>query len=186
MEIAIISDIHDNIFNLKKCLAWCKKKKIEKIICCGDVTNSDTLQILSREFPGEIFIVCGNMEIYQEAEVADYKNFTFGCRTAVFEIDGKKVGVCHEPFLIDQVLAQANNKEFPSPGGVAAAAGVGFPNNIDIIFYGHTHKPWIETKNGVQIVNPGTLGGVFTQPTFAFWDTVSGKLELELLNSLKV
>jgi uncharacterized protein len=163
MLLAVISDIHDNLANLRKCLAWCKDNKVEKIICCGDVANSETLQILSEEFKGEIFIVCGNMEIYEEAEVADYKNFTYGCRTAVFRIDGKKVGVCHEPFLIDKLLAG---------------------EKCDIIFYGHTHKPWIETKNGIQIVNPGTLGGVFSQATFATWDTESGKLELKLLQNL--
>ncbi|HTX86567.1 MAG TPA: metallophosphoesterase [Candidatus Nanoarchaeia archaeon] len=163
MKIAIVSDIHDNLVNLKKCLSWCKKNGIEKIICCGDVTNSETLEILSREFKGEIFIVRGNMEVYEEAEVADYKNMTFGCRSAVFNIGGKKVGVCHEPFRIDQLLAK---------------------EKCDIIFYGHTHKPWIEKNNGIQIVNPGTLGGVFTQATFATWDTTGGELELKLLQSL--
>jgi uncharacterized protein len=163
MKIAVISDIHDNLPNLKKCLAWCQKNQVKKLICCGDVTNSETLEILSEGFRGEIFIVCGNIELYQEAEVADYKNYTFGCRTAVFEIDGKKVGVCHEPFLIDKVLAK---------------------EKCDIVFYGHTHKPWMETRKGVPVVNPGTLGGVFSQATFATWDTKSGKLELKLLNSL--
>jgi len=90
---------------------------------------------------------------------------TFGCRTAVFEIGGKKVGVCHEPFLVKEVLAKGD---------------------CDIIFYGHTHKPWIEIKDGIQIVNPGTLGGVFTPATFAVWDTGSGQLELKLLGKLSV
>jgi predicted phosphodiesterase len=62
---------------------------------------------------------------------------------------------------------------------------VGFHNNkCDIIFYGHTHKPWIEIKNGIQIVNPGTLGGVFTPATFAVWDTDKREPELKLLASL--
>jgi uncharacterized protein len=163
MKIAVISDIHDNLPNLRKCLAWCAENKVKKIICCGDVTNSETLQILSEDFQGEIFIVCGNAEIYQETEIADYKNITFGCRVAVFVIGGKRVGVCHEPFLIDKVLEK---------------------DKCDIVFYGHTHKPWIEIKNGVQVVNPGTLGGVFTPATFAVWDTASGQLELKLLGKL--
>jgi predicted phosphodiesterase len=200
MKIVIISDIHDNLPNLEKCLSWCKENKIEKIICAGDLTNSETLQILSENFKGEIFIISGNGEIYDEDEIIAYDNINHGGRFAIFKIDGKNVGVCHEPFFI---------KEFPSAGGllnpevsgVAASAGMGFTgvnsppregwpkagvgfqnNNCDIIFYGHTHKPWIEIKNDVQTVNPGTLGGVFTPATFAFWDTASGQLELKLLS----
>jgi hypothetical protein len=163
MKIAIISDIHDNLVNLKKCLGWCADNLVEKIICCGDVANGETLEIISRRFAGEIFLVRGNMEIYEEAEIAPLKNYTYGGRTALWEIGGKKVGVCHEPFLIKEVLAK------------------GSPN---IVFYGHTHKPWIETKNGVQIANPGTLGGVLSRATFAFWDTETGRLELKILDLL--
>ena len=163
MKIAIVSDIHDNLPNLKKCLSWCVKNKIEKIICAGDVTNSETLQIISENFKGEIFIISGNGEIYDEDEAAVYDNINHGGRFAIFKIDEKNVGVCHEPFFIVDVLSKGS---------------------CDIIFYGHTHKPWIETKNGVQTVNPGTLGGVFTPATFAFWDTSSGQLELKLLSSL--
>ena len=187
-------------------MEWCKNNQIEKIICCGDVTNSETLQILSQDFPGEIFLVRGNLEIYQPEEIAPYKNYTYGGRTAIWELGGKKVGVCHESFLIKEILAK---KEVPSSGGLpspeasarqgvaspcktalpseappgGAKLGVGF-NKIDIIFYGHTHKPWIETKDGVQIVNPGTLGGVFSRATFAFWDTEKEEPELKMLDLL--
>ena len=163
MKIAIISDIHDNLINLEKCLAWCKKEAVEKIICCGDVTNNETLEKISQGFSGEIFLVRGNLEIYEEDEVRLFKNYTYGGRTAIFEINGKKVGVCHEPFLIKEVFAK------------------GKP---EIIFYGHTHKPWIEEKNGVKIVNPGTLGGVFTRATFAVWDMEKDEPELKVLDLL--
>jgi uncharacterized protein len=174
MKIAIISDIHDNLVNLRKCLAWCGKNKIEKMICCGDVTNGETLRILAEEFANEIFLVRGNMEIYKEDEIGIFKNYTYGgppspdgfgeaSRTAIWEIGGKKIGVCHEPFLIEEVLAKGK---------------------CDFIFYGHTHKPWIETKGGVIIANPGTLGGVFAEATFAALDTTSGQLELKLLHRL--
>ncbi len=66
--------------------------------------------------------------------------------------------------------------------------------NYNFIFYGHTHKPWIKIapddcrreysrrqSSGSVIANPGTLGGVFTFPTFAILDTETGKLELKKL-----
>ncbi len=57
--------------------------------------------------------------------------------------------------------------------------------DLDIIFYGHTHKPWIEEQNQIKIVNPGTLGGVFQKATFALYDTGDRKLELKILETIK-
>jgi uncharacterized protein len=186
MKLAIISDIHDNLVNLEKCLKWSGENQIEKIICCGDVTNSETLGILAvYNSPlekgaqragcvkdcaqGSVFLVRGNMELYDEDELGVYSNIVDGGRKAVWEIGGKKIGVCHEPFLIKEVFAKK-------------MGGVGFQNNIDLIFYGHTHKPWIEDRGGTLIVNPGTLGGVFSRATFAVYDTDKIEPELKILD----
>ncbi|MBU2260252.1 metallophosphoesterase family protein [Patescibacteria group bacterium] len=56
--------------------------------------------------------------------------------------------------------------------------------DCDYIFYGHTHKPWIKERNGIKVVNPGTLIDNFGQSTFAFWDTDRGVLELKLLEKI--
>ncbi|MFA5248630.1 MAG: metallophosphoesterase family protein [Patescibacteria group bacterium] len=177
MKIAIISDIHDNLVNLEKCLEWCTENKIEKIICCGDITNSETLSVLARYKC--VFLVYGNMEIYDEDELVAYPNIINGGRTAIFNIAGKNIGACHEPFLIKEVF----NIKFPLERGVAQYSETGCVNP-DIIFYGHTHKPWIEEKNGVKLVNPGTLGGVFSRATFAVYDTEKPEPELKILDLL--
>lgn len=159
MKIAIISDIHDNIVNLKKFLDWSGKKSVDKILCCGDVTNEDTLGFLSEKFFGEIFLVYGNVEIFGEDFAKSLKNVNCLGRTGVIELDGVIVGMCHQPFLIDEVI------EKYSP---------------QIIFYGHTHKPWIEDRSSIKVINPGTLGGNWYQATFAFWDTE--KKDIKLIN----
>jgi uncharacterized protein len=160
MRIAIIADIHDNIVNLEKFIFWSKQNKIDGIICAGDVTNADTLQYLANEFSGDIYLVRGNMEIYEEKEIKKYKNIKYLGRYGVAEIDKKFVGLCHEPFFADNLLKE---------------------NKCELIFCGHTHKPWIEEKKGVKILNPGTLSGTFQRATFAIWDTESAKIELNLL-----
>lgn len=180
MKIAIISDIHDNLVNLEKCLKWCAHDHVEKIICCGDLTNGETLEFLSENFSEDIFLVRGNMEIYDEDELAAYSNIINGGRTAIWEIGGKKIGVCHEPFLIKEVFAKIQS---PLLRGVPEGRGVS-NDKLDIIFYGHTHKPWIEEKGGTKIVNPGTLGGVFSRATFAVYDTIKTEPELKILDLL--
>ena len=163
MKVAIISDIHDNIANLKKCLAYCAVNSIEKIFCCGDVTNSETLEFLANNFQKEIYLVRGNMEIFDEDEPKKYKNIIYTGRIVRFELAGKKIGLCHEPFLLDYVLKKGE---------------------CDIIFYGHTHKPWIEKKNNYLFANPGTLGAVFQKATFAVWDLEKQEPELKILEEI--
>lgn len=178
MKIVIISDIHDNLVNLKKCLDWCEKEKIENLICCGDICNSETLKFLSEKFKGLIYLVRGNLEIYEEKEVFLYKNIKYLSRFGRFEFEDKIIGVCHEPYFIKKVLEEGE---------------------CDIIFYGHTHDPWIDKvkeinpvksrfSSGAQgafnRVNPGTLGGVFQKATFAAWDTKEKEPELKILEEL--
>jgi hypothetical protein len=164
MKIIIISDIHDNLANLEKCLGWIEKNNIDAMLCCGDVTKVDTLDMIARKFKLPIYLVRGNMEIYDQDEIDNEAKFRINInylgRTAIIELGGKKIGLCHEPFLIDEVFQ------------------LGQP---DIIFYGHTHTPWIEENDGVKLVNPGTLSGTFQKATFAVWDTDKDEPELKVL-----
>ncbi len=163
MKIAIISDIHDNLMNLKKFLSLCQTQRIEVIICCGDIANSETLKYLANNFSGNIYLIKGNAEIYQEEEIDKYKNIKYFGKYGRFELADKTIGFCHEPDFIDNIMSLGD---------------------CDVIFHGHTHKPWTEEKKGVKIYNPGTLGGVFQKATFAVWETNEKEFELKILERL--
>jgi len=162
--LAIISDIHDNLVNLEKCSLWCSENNIQKLICCGDITNSETLEFIANKF-SEIFLIRGNMDIFENEEIKKYKNINFFGRIGRFKekLKGKYIGLCHEPFFIKKV------KEL---------------GECDFIFYGHTHKPWEETDGKTKLINPGTLGGVFQKATFAVYNPSNSKLELKILELL--
>lgn len=166
MLIAIISDIHDNIANLDKCLTWCRQNKVSSMICCGDITTIETMTHLAQNFVGEIFVVTGNAEIYQEKEINKLKNINFYGEIGINEINGIKIGFCHEPEKIGKVQDLS-------------------PFELDFIFYGHTHKPWLEKKATTLIVNPGTVSGVFTQGTFAVLDSKEKNITLKILADLQ-
>ena len=161
MRVAIISDIHDNLVNLAKCLDWCQGQNITAIICCGDVANSETLKFLANEFSGTIHLVKGNADIYEKDEINQYKNIQYYGAIGRIEISGRRIGICHEPYLIPKVIA----------GEIC-----------DIIFYGHTHKPWIAKKQKIITLNPGTLSGMPQSASFAVWDTETGKIELLIIS----
>lgn len=54
----------------------------------------------------------------------------------------------------------------------------------DMVFYGHTHRPWEETIGKCRLVNPGEVAGQRYKPTFALYDTETDKLELKILETL--
>ena len=163
MKLAIISDLHDNSVNLSQALVWCKANDIAELICAGDLTNEDTLDQLARNFPQQIYLVRGNADNYDERLIMNYPNIIYLARTGgVAEVDGRRIGICHEPDLADNLIIE----------------------KAEIVFYGHTHKPWEEAREGVRLVNPGTLGGMFQKATFAVYDTDSAELELKILESL--
>ncbi|MCX6794911.1 MAG: metallophosphoesterase family protein [Candidatus Falkowbacteria bacterium] len=168
MLIAIISDIHDNIANLKKCLDWCRRNEVEKIIQLGDITTLETINYLAENFPGEIFMVSGNLEIYRADELAEYKykNIRYSGEIDLREIGGLNIGFCHEPKNIKSVQKLASTAP-------------------DFIFYGHTHKPWLEHNGETIIANPGNVSGTFHQATFAVLDTTAKKLDLKIIADLK-
>ncbi|MFH0969815.1 MAG: metallophosphoesterase family protein [Patescibacteria group bacterium] len=167
MKIAIISDVHDNIPNLKKVLEYCVLDKVEKIICCGDLASIETLEFLNDNFKGEIYFTFGNMD-------NDYfKNYFFKNnefkKTKIFkeegevEINGLRVAFVH--FL-------------------RIAKGLCKTGKYNFVFYGHSHKPWEESINGCMMLNPGNVAGQFYPATFAIWNTEDGKFNLIRINQL--
>jgi putative phosphoesterase len=163
MKIAIISDVHDNIPNLQKFLDWSAKEGVTKIICCGDLSNIDTMTYLSDKFSGEIFLVRGNVDNYDDVSASQFSNIRYFNRIGHFNIGNFRVGLCHEPFLINKVLEE----------------------ECQIVFYGHTHKPWIEDREEVKLVNPGALSGLYYDiATFSIWEPETGTIILKNIEEI--
>ncbi len=165
MLVAIISDIHDNLLNLAKCLDWCKDHKIGRMICCGDVCDADTLKFLAKNFKGKISLVEGNGETFVESDLETLKNIKYYGLAGVEKIGGLNLGFCHQNKDISKVAELSSQ-------------------TLDFIFIGHSHKPWLEKREQTFIANPGNVSGTFFQATFAILDTDNKKLDLKILAHL--
>jgi hypothetical protein len=166
MQIAIISDIHNNELSLKKVLDFCAKKKIEKIICCGDLASQETLDFLNDNFSGDIFYALGNMDndqLQNYKTLQKYKNTKVYSDFGEIEINGKKIAFVH----------------FPKKAKKLAETG-----KYDFVFFGHTHKPWEEMIGKCKLLNPGNVTGDLYPPTFAIWNTDNDKFELIRIHPL--
>lgn len=167
MKIAIISDIHNNDVNLKKVLNYCVQNSIDKIICCGDLADMETLDILNDNFSGDIFFTFGNMDndhLRKHEFSEKYKHIFIFRKFGETEIDGKQVAFIH----------------FPREAKALAETG-----QYDFVFYGHTHKPWTEKIGHCTLLNPGNVTGDFYPPTFAIWNTENNNFELKRIHELK-
>ena len=167
MKIAIISDTHDNLPNFKKVIDWIKKEQIETLIHCGDICSSVTLKQIFKGFVAKAFFVLGNADHdyfeFQELVDKEFPSFKVFQKLGEIEIDNKKIAFCHFPKF---------------------ARGLAHTQEYDLVFYGHTHKPWEETTGECRLVNPGNLSGFPYKSTFAIYDTQTDKLALKILEKL--
>jgi putative phosphoesterase len=167
MEIAIISDSHDNLSNIERAVKYINDKKISTIIHCGDVCSPETLEKILYLFKGQnLHLVKGNADNYL-SEFIDLtgekqSKLKYHGQTGKLEINNSLIAFCHKPFLAKKM---AESGKYP------------------FIFYGHTHAPWQEVINGTKIINPGTLAGLFNKATFAIFDTKTTKTQLILLEN---
>ncbi len=162
MEIAIISDSHDNLANLKKAAYLIHESRIKTIIHCGDVCGNESLKILQQISKTKIYLTLGNAD-----------NINMGGRksTKVYQgfgkkkIGNRKIAFCHFPEIARELALE---------------------NIYDIVFYGHSHKPWEETVNKTKLVNPGNLAGIFYQASFATYNTANNELKLKILSKMRI
>lgn len=161
MLIAIASDLHDNIANWHKFNDYLKKQDIKILFFCGDLCNQDTLSIINESFVGDMYFIAGNGELYLPETLNNYPNLHFLGRYGDITIDEFHFGLIHE------INYRQDLEKEVQP--------------LNYIFYGHSHKPWIEIEKTLIIANPGTLGGIFYPASFAIFNTDNKKIELKLL-----
>jgi len=168
MKIAVISDSHDNLPNLRKAVSFIENEGIEIILHCGDVCTSSTLKDALGNFKGKVYVVFGNVDgdhfKITEFTLKELSHIKILGESGELKIGGKKIAFCHLP-------------EF--------ARGLASTQKYDLVFYGHTHKPWEEKVYNTRLINPGNLAGLFYKATFAIYDTETDEVELKILEKLK-
>ena len=129
MRILIVSDTHgrNNIY-LELVEKW---KPLDLVIHCGDVEGSEYL--VSQAAGCKTVIVQGNNDYFSDLP-----------REIEMEIGKCKVMITHgHPYYVNM------GHEFLAKEAAA--------RRIDMVMYGHTHRPVIERINGVLVMNPGSL-----------------------------
>ena len=140
MKLAILSDVHDNVWNLRAALA--SLGAADALLYCGDLCSPFIIGMLGEGFPGKpIHVVFGNNDgdLFRIAQnAAGQPHIQLHGQFFEGEFDGKRVAVNHYP---DIALA------------IAAA------EQHDLVCYGHNHLFKIARQGRTLTINPGALLG---------------------------
>ncbi len=161
MKFAIISDTHDNIKNANKAIDWLNKEKIGFLLHCGDICSQETTDEITKNFKGEVKFVRGNGD-YDLENVPETMELELGGNPST-GLRARKIFFNHYP---DVAREMAESGKY------------------DLVFYGHTHRPWEDKVGNCRMINPGEIAGQRFKPTFAIYDTEHDVLELKILEKL--
>lgn len=129
MKVLIVSDTHRREENLLRVLEL--EKDVNRVIHLGDAEESESdMQRLIRQ---PLDIVCGNNDYLRD--MPKEKDITIGRYRAL---------LTHGHYYYVSLDTSLLERE-------ARARG------FDIAMYGHTHRPRVEQKEGLTLLNPGSL-----------------------------
>lgn len=158
MRLAVLSDIHDHLENLR--LALERLRGCEVLLFCGDLCAPFTLRALVEGFPGPIHAVRGNNDgdMLLLAQVAqEAGRVTLHGAYGEVKLAGRRIALVHYPRL---------------------AAGLASLGVYDLVCYGHDHKAHLEQVGQTLLLNPGEVMGWKGRRTCAVYDTESGRAEI--------
>jgi putative phosphoesterase len=172
MRIAVISDIHDNVWNLA--LALDAVKQADAMVCCGDLCSPFIVHQLGRGFPGPIHVVFGNndADLFRITMIAGkYAQVRLYGELFRGEFDGKRAAAQHFDYIARPLAASGE---------------------FDVVFYGHNHLYDVRHIGQTLAINPGSImGSTFSAdgtrsdvaPTFVIYDTAGDAVQtFEIVN----
>ena len=162
-KIALISDSHDNIWNLAKALEAIRESGAEILLHCGDLIAPFIVTHLAEGFPGEIHIVFGNNDgdgrLLQTLAAQHERVHLHGIYHEL-EAGGRRIAMIH----------------YPEPALRIAQSG-----QLDLVCYGHNHTKHHQRIGDCLLVNPGELMGLNGEPTWGLYDCDGHEFELKEL-----
>jgi len=169
MKIAIISDIHENFYNLVSFYEKIEQSNVEQILCLWDLMNNGIAKILAHSgIPvqmiwwnndgSKVAITKTSLSQRSKLSVAE-ESFD------IFEIAGRKLFLTHYP-----VLARPMAKSW----------------DFDAVFFGHTHSSFSQQVGDCLLLNPWEISTNKTgQATFALYDSDTNLAEIIKLDDFK-
>jgi putative phosphoesterase len=162
MRLAVLSDIHDNIWKLAAAIE--AVQNTDALLCCGDLCSPFIIHQLGGSYARPIHIIFGNndADLFRiTANARKYAHITLHGEFFRAEFDSRKVAAVH----------------FDNIARPLAASG-----EFDLVCFGHNHIYEIARPSRTLLVNPGPIMGAKFGPggaaidvpsTFVIYDTAT-------------
>jgi putative phosphoesterase len=138
MQVAILSDIHDNLWNLAAAMEAVQQSDV--LLCCGDLCSPFVIDQLA-QFPKDVHIVFGN----NDADLFRITSKTF------------KYANC---ILHGELFAKSfDNKRFAMHHFDYVARPLAKSGDYDVVCFGHNHTFEISRTGACLLINPGPIMG---------------------------
>lgn len=171
MRIALLSDIHGNIFALETVLAELQSEAVDRILVAGDFVGYYPYinEVIARVRAMNVVAVLGNHDAYllnpqmitaekrkayrldEAAHSIQTENIDWLRQLPAqqkLDLDGQMVLLCHgSPWLWNEYV-------YPDFDNWDRFSNM----DADIVVMGHTHIPFERQVGKVQLINPGSVG----------------------------
>lgn len=129
MKVLIVSDTHGYDQNFEAAIN--QEAPIDALIHCGDIEGSEDYFEALAECP--VYMVRGNNDFFSDLP---------GER--VFELSGYRIFLTHGHYYGVSMGAEHIMDE-------------GLDRGVDIVMFGHTHRPLLIQESDITVLNPGSL-----------------------------
>lgn len=164
MRLAILSDIHDNLWNLA--VAMEMVRTADAVLCCGDLCSPFVIDELTK-CEATVHIVFGNndADLYRITSKALNKpNCKLYGELFQATFDNRRVAMNHFDYL---------------------ARPMARSGDYDVVCFGHNHEWEIRRQGPTLLINPGPIMGAKfssgkwedTAATFVLYDTTADAAE---------
>ena len=145
--IGLVSDTHLPRFGRalpRALVAGLRAEGVERILHCGDMTDLLAVDLLAAIAPVEA--IAGNND-------GDEIRSRFG-RKKIITVDGVRIGLVHGD---------------AGPGAAPRNAHAAFePAEVDVICFGHSHRPLREDRGTILMLNPGSPTDKRMNPQYSY------------------
>ncbi len=166
MRLAVLSDIHDNVWKLDAALA--AVADTDALICCGDLCSPFVVHQIGKAYAKPVHIVFGNNDgdhFRITANAARYAQVRLHGEIFTAEFGGRRIAVNHFDAIARPIVDSGR---------------------FDAVCFGHNHRFEIKRHGATLAINPGAImGAAFgadgtreeVASTFAVYDTESGEAQ---------
>ena len=159
MRIAVMSDSHDHIWNLRKALEQIRSPDIQMIIHCGDFVAPFMLKELDNaRIP--VHGVFGNNDgdqyLLTKLSLTVFSNITLHGIVGQVDINGFTIGFTHQNIVAEGLAAGGSYK---------------------MVCFGHSHEYLLKKIGQTILLNPGEIMGKEGIPGFCLVNTETTKVE---------